>query len=168
MIWHSWVRICSGNTDPDLGEPKYHSTREQIITILYLKSCDALNGGQRIDIFNVTFLFDILITCKFNVYLSGKSLVSHNKNRIETQFYMYVSMHRIFFWLTHQGPVIWQRCWNCVLKVVSGQTNGGSRVGSIDSFWYGTVALGFQKIREFAVVFLSVHFRFRSVRQDNS
>jgi len=40
------------------------------------------------------------------------------------------------------------------LKVgVSGQTNWGSKIGSIDGFWHGTVALGIEKIWNFAVVF---------------
>ena len=54
------------------------------------------------------------------------------------------------------------------LKVVSGQTERGLRVGSIASYWYGTVALGIKKIQDFAVIFQSAYFRFRTVLQGNS
>ena len=54
------------------------------------------------------------------------------------------------------------------LKVVSGHKNWESRVVSIASYWYGTVALGITKIRNFAIAFKSVHFRFRPVLHGNS
>jgi len=40
-----------------------------------------------------------------------------------------------------------------LLKVVSGEKEGGLGVFTFDRYWSGTVALGIKKIREFAVVF---------------
>ena len=57
-------------------------------------------------------------------------------------------------------------CWIRILplKGVSGEKEGGSKVGSIDSYYCGTVALEGEKIRAFAVVFYFINFRFRQVQ----
>ena len=47
------------------------------------------------------------------------------------------------------------------LKGVSSEKEGGSKVGSIESYYCGTVALEGKKIRAFAVVFYFILFRFR-------
>ena len=47
---------------------------------------------------------------------------------------------------------------------MSGEKEGGSKVGSIDSYYCGTVALEGEKIRAFAVVFYFINFRFRQVQ----
>jgi len=63
--------------------------------------------------------------------------------------------------------------WKCTykyaifkLKGMSGEKEGGSGVFTIDRYWYGTLALDIKKIRNFAVVFYSIHFRYRPVQQN--
>jgi len=53
---------------------------------------------------------------------------------------------------------------NICLKRVSGEKEGGSKVGSIESYYCGTVALEGKKIWAFAIVFYSINFRFRQVK----
>jgi len=53
--------------------------------------------------------------------------------------YTYCSQHK------YSGRFIIKICKDD-LKVVSGQTNWGSKVGSIDRYWYRTVALDVKKI----------------------
>ena len=50
------------------------------------------------------------------------------------------------------------------LKVVSGEKEGGLRVGSIDRYWLGTAVLEVYKNREFAVVFYIAYIRFRPLQ----
>jgi len=49
---------------------------------------------------------------------------------------------------------------------VSGENEGGSRGGSIDSYYCWTVALEGEKIQAFAVVFYLINFRFRQVQHE--
>ena len=54
------------------------------------------------------------------------------------------------------------------LKVVSGEKEGGLRVGSINRYYYGTVVLDTVKNLELAVVFYSADFRFHPLQRCNS
>ena len=48
------------------------------------------------------------------------------------------------------------------IKEVTNEMNGGSRIFSIDSYWYGTVVLGIWLYPDGDVDISSVYFRFRS------
>jgi len=54
-----------------------------------------------------------------------------------------------------------------VLKELSDEKEGGSRVGSIDSYDCGAVALEGKKVRDFAAVIYFITFRFPQVQQNS-